>query len=113
MAVQGLSPNEITRRSVANLGTYEIEVIITPEPTPSYSGGGGFSRPLPRLFRITVRVRFNGKTYEDTKVVDEKRARVIANLKGIKSFSMDSAMVSVNGIQIFEQEEITIKVTRK
>lgn len=55
-------------------------------------------------------MKFNGKWYEETQIVDEREARVIAALKGIKSFSTGSVMVSVNGMQIFEQEEIKVVV---
>lgn len=118
LAVQGLFPGQVTTRSIANLGTYETEVIIEPV-IPHSSGGGGWGgfvpAPLhrkPTHFRVTVRIKYNGKWYEDTQIVDEKQARVIATLKGIKNFSTNNVMVSVNGVQIYEQEQITITVNR-
>jgi len=42
--------------------------------------------------------------------VDDNMARVTAKLFGIEKFAETSTMVSVNGIQIFEEE---IKVTAK
>ncbi len=114
LAVQGLFPGQVTTRSVANLGTYEIEVII--QPVVPRSGGGGFvPAPLhikPTHYRVTVRVKYNGKWYEDTQIVDEHNASVIATLKGIKNFQTGNVMVSVNGVQIFEQEQIKITVNR-
>jgi hypothetical protein len=89
LALQGLFPGSVTTRSIANLGVFESEVIIEPV-VPSRGGGGGFSAaPLhvkPTHYRVTVRVKYNGKWYEDTQIVDEHRARVIATLKGIKNF---------------------------
>jgi hypothetical protein len=61
---------------------------------------------------VTVRIKYNGIWYEDTQVLDEKQARVIAQVKGIKSFSPGNVMVSVNGVQIFEQEQIQVTVNR-
>jgi|JI10StandDraft_1071094.scaffolds.fasta_scaffold21845_3 hypothetical protein len=115
LAVQGLSPGDLSTRSVANLGTFEVEVIITPIQPPSSGGGyvGGYSKPLPRQFRITVRVKFNGKIYEDSQIVDEHRARVIAKFRGITVFSSTDPMVSVNGMQILDKNEIQIRVTKK
>ena len=112
LATEGLNPNGLTHRGIANLGTFEVEVIIVPIPHPT-GGGGGYNRPLPRQFRVTVRVRFNGKVYEDSQIVDEHRARVIAKFRGIKMFSRTSPMVSVNGIQIMEEKEIQVRVTKK
>lgn len=113
MAVDGMYPGLQSTFQIAMSGVFETEVIITPVvPT----GGGGFvSAPLhlrAKHFRVTVRVKYNGVWYEDTQVVDEKQARVIAQLKGIKSFSPGNVMVSVNGVQIFEQEQIQVTVNR-
>ena len=112
LATSGLHPNGLTHRGIANLGTFEVEVIIVPIPQPT-GGGGGYNRPLPRQFRVTVRVRFNGKIYEDSQIVDEHRARVIAKFRGITNFSTSSPMVSVNGVQITEEKEIQIRVVKK
>lgn len=113
MATHGLFPGTVTNLGVANMGVYDVEVIITPVVQ---NAGGGFSfAPLhrkPTHFRVTVRIKYNGKWYEDTQIVDEKQARVIATLKGIKNFSTNNVMVSVNGVQIYEQEQITITVNR-
>lgn len=113
MALEGMYPGMQSTFQIALRGEFETEVIITPV-VPQYTGGGGFvSAPLhlrAKHFRVTVRVKFNGKWYEETQIVDEKEARVIAALKGIKSFSTGSVMVSVNGMQIFEQEEIKVVV---
>ena len=115
LAVEGMYPGMQTTFSIALRGEYETEVIITPV-IPSPQGGGGFvGTPLhirARHFRVTVRIKYNGKWYEDTQVVDDKQARVIAQLKGIKSFSPGNVMVSVNGVQIFEQEQIQVTVNR-
>lgn len=113
LAVEGLHPAHISTRSVANLGTYEIEVIITPVPVPSGGGGGAPRTITPRRYLITVRVRFNGKVYEDTQEVDEHRARVIADFHGIKAFKKDEVMVSVNGVQIVEAKMISVIATKK
>lgn len=114
MAVEGLYPGLQSTFQIALNGVFETEVIITPV-VPSNSGGGFVSAPLhlrAKHFRVTVRVKYNGKWYEDTQVVDEHQARVIAKLKGIKSFSTGNVMVSVNGVQIFEQEQIQVTVNR-
>ena len=115
LALEGMFPGLQSTRSIALRGEFETEVIITPV-VPSYGGGGGWQPAIlgtkAKHFRITVRIKYNGKWYEDTQVVDERQARVIAQLKGIKSFSTDNVMVSVNGVQIFEQEQIQVTVNR-
>lgn len=112
MAVEGLYPGLQTTFSIAMGGVFETEVIITPV-VPSVGGGGWAPAPLhlrAKNFKVTVRVRYNGVWYEETQIVDEHQARVIAKLKGIKQFSTGNVMVSVNGIQIFEQEQIQVIV---
>lgn len=115
MAMDGFYPGLTQPFSIAMLGVHETEVIITPV-IPSTQGGGGFvGAPLhirAKHFKVTVRIKYNGVWYEDTQIVDEKQARVIAELKGIKSFSTGNVMVSVNGVQIFEQEQIQVTVNR-
>lgn len=114
LAVEGMYPSMQSTFQIALRGEFETEVIIVPV-VPSTGGGGWAPAPLhirPKHFKITVRVKYNGVWYEDTQIVDEKQARVIAELKGIKSFSTGNIMVSVNGVQIFEQEQIKVTVNR-
>jgi hypothetical protein len=114
MALEGMFPGLQSTFSIALRGEFETEVIIVPV-VPKSAGGGWAPAPLhvrPRHFKVTVRVKYNGVWYEDTQILDENQARVIAELKGIKSFSTGNIMVSVNGVQIFEQEQITVTVNR-
>lgn len=113
MALDGMYPGLQSTFQIALRGEFETEVIIVPV-VPRPSGGGGWGPPalhqVAKHFRVTVRVKYNGKWYEETQIVDEQQARVIANLKGIKSFSTGNVMVSVNGVQIHEQEQISVVV---
>jgi hypothetical protein len=85
------------------LGTFEVEVIITPV-SPS-SGGGWAPTPIgqkPDRYRVTVRVKHNGKLYVDSVIVDDTEARVYAKLNGIETFTENEVMISVNGVQVVD-----------
>jgi hypothetical protein len=83
MALNGLFPGLVTTRSVANLGVFEIEVIIE----PTYPGGGGGYVPgaKPDKYKVTIRVTMkNGRVWNYSRVVTNTIARVIAKLTGVK-----------------------------
>ena len=101
LAVEGLDPTLFSARSIANLGTYEIEVIIAPV---SNTGGGWLPTPIgskPDRYKVTVTVKHNGKNYIDEQLVTDFEARVAASLYGITKFSEIEPTISINGIQIF------------
>lgn len=104
LATGGFYPGLITTQAVANLGTFTVEVII--QPVVPSGGGGWVPAPLgskPDRYRVTVRVKHNGKIYTDSAIVDDIQAKVYAKLNGI-TFSHDTVMISVNGIQQFDHE---------
>lgn len=111
MAVNGLSPNEINTRSIANQGTFETVVII--EPVIRSSGGGYVPVPRgqkPDRYRVTIKVTINGKTHQETQIVDDLNARVTARILGIEKFEPDTVMVSINGVQVFGEAEIQVRM---
>jgi hypothetical protein len=113
-AVDGLMPGLFSKLSAGTLGAFDVEVIIEPVVQ---TGGGGYavwtpkSGGKPDRYRVTVRIKFNGKTYTDSKIVDDIEARVIAKFNGITCFDENSTMVSVKGMQIFDAAEIKIRAT--
>lgn len=113
LALGGFYPGLVTSMSIANIGIFDVEVIIQ----PVVSGGGGYvpsrRNEKPERYRVTVRVIHNGKVYEESIVVDDHAARVSAKTNGIMIFSEDTAMVSLNGIQIMEAEQIEIRAKIK
>jgi len=84
-AVEGLYPGLVTTRSVANLGSFEIEVIIQPEPQ---GGGGGYYYedvvPGKREYRVKIKVTRKGKVWNYEKVVNNFTAKVLAKLLKVK-----------------------------
>jgi hypothetical protein len=116
-AMDGLYPGMFSPAALATGGAYETQVTI--EPVVVSPGGGGGYMPWtpsvgtkPDRYRVTVIVRFNGKEYRDVQIVDDTTARVFAEFHGIKEFSSESVMVSVNGVQVIqEQQEVAIKVS--
>ena len=112
LAVDGLFPGIISKRSVSNLGTFETTIII--EPVKPASTGGGYvpvaRGEKPDRYRVTIRVVINGKRFEDTYIVDDTKARVMAALHGVDTFTEDRVMVTVNGVQVFNESEIMVKV---
>lgn len=112
LATGGLYPGLVTPFSIAMLGSFDVEVIIE----PVILGGGGGYVPAPRWqkpdrYRVTVRVYHNGKRYEETAIVDDNEARVMARMNGIEKFSEDEVMVSFNGIQVNKSNPI-ITITK-
>lgn len=113
-AVDGLMPGLFSKLSAGTLGAFDVEVIIEPVVP---SAGGGYTTWTPKFgakpdrYRVTVRIKFNGKTYTDSKIVDDAEAHVIAKFNGINCFDENSTMVSVKGMQIFDAAEIKIRAT--
>ena len=112
MAVNGLFPGLTTTRSVSNLGTFETVVIIQPVVS---NGGGGYvpvrRGQRPDRYKVTVRVSYDGKTHEDSVIVDDIEARVQAELHGITEFNETEVMISINGIQVNKSNPI-ITITK-
>ena len=112
MATQGLWAEFLSPRSIANLGHYETEVIITPV---IQTGGGGYVpsfRGKPDRYEVRVRVRIGDRWYEEVAIVSDDKARVSAQLHGITEFKNDTIMVSVNGVQQHTAENVTVSVIR-
>ena len=110
-ALNGLFPGLVTTRSVANLGSFEIEVIIEPV-TPS-GGGGGFYHPLKpsdTKYKVKIRVTRNGKLWEYEKVVGSTIARVVAKVIRKK---LAEPSILVTNTSMVENTEPVIKVTIK
>lgn len=107
-ALNGLFPGLVTTRSIANLGAFEIEVIITPVQ-PSF-GGGGFGVPISSSFnkyKVKIRITRNGKTWEYERVVGSTMAKVVASITNIK-IAEPTFFVTT---KLNEQIEPSIKVT--
>lgn len=113
LALDGMYPGLQQTFQIALRGEFDTEVII--EPVAPLPGGGwapANKGTLAKHFRVTVRVKFNGKWYQDSQIVDEYKARVIAYLRGIHIFSQDDTTVSINGKQVTEQKLIEVVVNR-
>tara|TARA_R110000772_G_scaffold81358_3_gene173080 strand:+ start:295 stop:630 length:336 start_codon:yes stop_codon:yes gene_type:complete len=84
-ATEGLFPGLVTTRSIANLGSFEIEVTIT--PAGPAGGGGGYWEDVPqnkRDYRINIRVTRKGKVWDYERVVNNWSAKVLAKLLKVK-----------------------------
>lgn len=108
-ALHGLFPGITTHISIANLGHFEVEIIIKPV-TPTGGGGGGWLHPI-KDREITIRVTKDGQTWEATyttsKYFADKLISVTAQLKGIRlKLSEITVRVKKFGINI---KEILIK----
>lgn len=81
-ATGGLFPGLVSTRSIANLGHFDIEIIIE----PVYPGtGGGFGIAKPDKYKVTFRVTTkNGKVWNYSKTVSVATARVVARISKIK-----------------------------
>lgn len=104
-ATQGLYPGLVSTRSVANLGHFEIQVIIEPVS----QGGGGWA-PVGLSYdkyRIRIIVTRKGKTWEYEQIVSSTTAKIVAKVLKKK---VAEPTISVNS-RIIESNEPEIKVT--
>ena len=109
-ATEGLFPGLVTTRSVANLGHFEIEVIIEPVgPT----GGGGYSyiptKNITDKYRVRIKVTYKCKKWEYESLVGSTMAKVVASITKIK-IAEPTFLVKT---KIAENKELEIKVTIK
>ena len=105
LATHGLFPGVTTHRSVANLGHYEVEIIIRPV---TGGGGGGTKWLTPIKDReIIIRVTKDGETWEASYVTSKYFAdpivKVTAWLRGFRSL-MESINVSARKLRVRIQE---------
>lgn len=107
-AVDGLYPGMTTHRSIANLGLFDVEITI--EPQPSGSGGGGYYSPLnvgPTKYKVKIRITRKGKTWEYEQIVGLTTAKVLAKVTKIK---IAEPTVSLVKTSMVEQTEVKVKV---
>lgn len=109
-ATGGLFPGLVTTRSIANLGSFEVEVII--EPVVVTGGGGAVFGPIRKKdkYKITIRVSSKKKTWKYETVVNNITAKVVAKLTGI---TMMKPEVTIDNITVIEKTTPTIKVDKK
>lgn len=98
----------MTTRSIANLGAYEVEVII--EPVRPLYGGGGFvpGAPLDK-YKIKIRITKDGKSWRYEQTVSNRSARVLARLLRVKM--PEEPTITVYSATAASSPPIDIKVT--
>lgn len=106
-SVSGLFPGLVTSRSIANLGTFEIEVII--EPVYPGTGGGGYSYTPAGItkdkYKVKIRITRKGKVWEYEKIVGSTTAKVVAKVIGIK---VAEPTVHITSKSMVEQTEVKV-----
>lgn len=103
-ALLGLYPGITSTRSIANLGQFEVEIIIEPE-VPSLGGGSGYISPVPSKYILTIRVSRKGKTWETKSKISITTAKVIA-----KFLRKELPTVEVVDTKVIYKEEPTVEV---
>ena len=109
-ALNGLFPGLVTTRSVANLGAFEVQVII--EPVQDLGGGGYSYHPYsPQLdkYKIRIIVTRKNKKWEYETIVGSTTAKIAARILN-KKVAEPSIKVVTN---IRDSEQPTVKVTVK
>lgn len=96
IAVNGLGP-EATLLDIATNGL--LRLIVQIEPI-LYGDGGGTIGRLPRRYRITINLVFNGESITKEFIADETEAKQVARVSGIEVFETKTVMVSINGVQV-------------
>jgi hypothetical protein len=109
-ALDGLYPGLVTTQSIASLG-YLVSVVVI-SPVVRELGGGGWG-PVPlgghaENYRVTIRVKTGDRVYEETLIVDDNTARIVAKLNGISHFDENNVMVSVNQVQVFAPSQVFV-----
>lgn len=94
IALNGLGP-EATLLDIATNGLLRLIVQIE----PILYGGGTIGR-LPRRYRITINLVFNGESITKEFIADETEAKQVARVSGIEVFETKTVMVSINGVQV-------------
>ncbi len=108
-ATGGFFPGRVTTRSIANLGSFEIEVII--EPVQPTGGGGGYYQPSKKdKYKIRIRVSSKGRKWEYESIVNSLTAKVVAKLSGI---TLKAPEVQVKSVTVSQKITPTIKVDKK
>jgi hypothetical protein len=97
IAVNGLGP-EATLLDIATNGL--LRLIVQIEPILYGGGGGGSIGRLPRRYRITINLVFNGESITKEFIADETEAKQVARVSGIEVFETKTVMVSINGVQV-------------
>jgi len=109
LAVDGLFPGLATHMSIANLGSFGVQVIIEPV---SYGGGGGYVTAPTGFktdkYRIRIIVTRKGKRWSYERIVSTNTAKVIAKLAKIE---LNVPSISVGNITVNESAEPVVKVT--
>lgn len=111
-AVEGLYPGMTTHKSIANLGLFDFEITIEPQP-PSGFGGGGFYSPLnvgPTKYKVKIKITRKGKTWEYEQIVGLTMAKVLAKVTKIKIAEPTFSIVNTSMV---ENTEPVIKVKIK
>jgi hypothetical protein len=107
MATLGLYPGLTTLRSIANMGHFEVEIIIEPE-VPSFTGGGA-SGPwtVPQTkYLLKIRVSRKGKTWEYNSKLNQSTAKVLAKFLG-----RELPVVNVTDSRLIKTEQPNIEVS--
>lgn len=99
LALLGLFPGLVTHRSVANLGHFEIEVIVKPVQPTTTGGGSGWLHPI-KDHEVTVRITRHGKTWETTYVTSKYFAD--------KAITVNAWLIGLRKLM----ENISVKITK-
>lgn len=111
LATDGLHPDVFTPMGAALLGTFLVEVSVT--PVPYFGGGGGFAIPRKDKYRVRIRVTRNGKEWNLDQIVGDASARVIARLFKVNTVTKEDPVVGVTGVRVVHNHPPKIKVKKK
>lgn len=105
-AVHGLYPGLVSIRSIANLGQFDVEIIIEPE-VPSLGGGGYSSILNPTKTKYTLKIRVNrkDKTWEYESKISQTTAKVIA-----KFLKKELPAVELVDVTVTQKEQPAVEV---
>ncbi len=103
-ATQGLFPGLVTTRSVANLGHFEIQVIIEP-----IGAGGGWVPVGPQIdkYRVRIIITRKGKKWEYEQIVGSTMAKVAARILNTK---IAEPSITLGAIKESKEPEIKVNV---
>jgi hypothetical protein len=113
-ATHGLFPGLVSTRSIANLGHFELEIILEPvRGGPGTARTTDLRRPKKDKYKVTIRVRHKTRIWEYERTVSHVTAQVAAKLIGKELPQHPAANVHVFQVTETPETDPTIEVYKK
>jgi hypothetical protein len=113
-ALDGLFPGT-THRLIASLGWFgfNVSIVVTPVVTPLSQPGGGTAYSGETYYNVTVKVSYNGKSWETTRTMSSLKVKTLEKvIAKFKTFSPSINTILAKFRAVFSNKP-TVTVKRK